>query len=110
MKFVDVRGRTKGKGYQGPIKRHGVSRVVSSHGAGPIVRHVGSSGFMTSHGRVHKGKVDSGQMGDDNHFAECLQVLEIDKDNDVILVKGCVPGANNSVVYVRSSVKKIGVK
>lgn len=103
--YVDVQGTTKGKGYQGVVKRHGVSMIVKSHGAGPVVRHIGSSGFMTSHGRVHKGKKDSGQMGSAKCFVEGLEVLEIDIDAGVLVVKGGVPGANGGTIYVRNSIK-----
>ena len=103
--YVDVQGITKGKGYQGVVKRHNVSMIVKSHGAGPVVRHIGSSGFMTSHGRVHKGKKDSGQMGAAKCFVEGLEVLEIDLDAGVMVVKGGVPGANGGTIYVRNSIK-----
>lgn len=103
--YVDVRGTTKGKGYQGVIKRFGVGTIVKSHGAGPVVRHIGSAGFMTSHGRVHKGKKDSGQMGSANCFAEGLEILEIDVEAGVMVVKGGVPGANGGTIYVRNNIK-----
>ena len=103
--YVDVRGVSKGKGYQGVIKRHGVARIVSSHGAGPVVRHIGSSGFMTSHGRVHKGKKDSGQTGNVYRFAEGLEILDIDVDLGILVVKGGVPGANGGTIYVRNNIK-----
>ncbi|MCH9621248.1 MAG: 50S ribosomal protein L3 [Chlamydiia bacterium] len=103
--YVDVRGTSKGKGYQGVIKRHGVARIVSSHGAGPVVRHIGSSGFMTSHGRVHKGKKDSGQMGNALCYAEGLEILEIDLENGILVVKGGVPGPNGGTVYIRNNIK-----
>lgn len=103
--YVDVRGTSKGKGYQGVIKRHGVSRIVTSHGAGPVVRHIGSSGFMTSHGRVHKGKKDSGQMGAESKYAEGVEILEIDLESGILVVKGSVPGANGGTIYVRNNIK-----
>ena len=103
--YVDIQGITKGKGYQGVIKRFGVGTIVKSHGAGPVVRHIGSSGFMTSHGRVHKEKKDSGQMGAANCFIEGLEVLDIDAEAGVMVVKGGVPGANGGTVYVRNSIK-----
>lgn len=106
--FIDVRGKSKGKGYQGVIKRHGVSTIVKSHGAGPVVRHIGSSGFMTSHGRVHKGKKDSGQTGNAFCFAEGLLVVEVNTDDNFVVVKGSVPGPNGGVVYLRNSIKGKG--
>lgn len=103
--YVDVQGITKGKGYQGVIKRFNVGTIVKSHGAGPVVRHIGSSGFLTSHGRVHKGKKDSGQMGAVKCFVEGLEVLDIDAEAGVVVVKGGVPGANGGTIYVRNSIK-----
>ncbi len=103
--YVDVRGTTKGKGHQGVIKRFGVSSIHKSHGAGPVVRHLGSSGSLTSHGRVQKGKKGSGQMGNDNRFAEGLEVLDIDKELGVMVVKGSVPGSNGGTIYVRNNIK-----
>lgn len=103
--YVDVRGISKGKGYQGVIKRHGVSTIVKSHGAGPVVRHIGSSGFMTSHGRVHKGKKDSGQTGSEFCYAEGLEILDIDLEAGTLVVIGSVPGANGETIYVRNNIK-----
>ena len=108
--FVDVQGVTKGKGYQGVVKRHNVGMIVKSHGAGPVARHIGSSGFLTSHGRVHKGKKDSGQMGAAKCFVEGLEILEIDAEAGVVVVKGGVPGANGGTIYVRKSIKGKGSK
>lgn len=104
--YVDVHGRTKGKGYQGVIKRHGVSRIVKSHGAGPVVRHIGSSGFLTSHGRVHKNKKMAGHMGDANVTVEGLKILKIDPRRNLLVVKGAIPGANGGVVYIRKAMKR----
>lgn len=104
--YVDVRGTSKGKGYQGVIKRHGVARIVSSHGAGPCVRHIGSSGSLTSHGRVHKNKKASGQMGNERVTIEGLQVLKVDKEKNALVVKGAIPGANGGVVFIRKAMKR----
>lgn len=104
--YVDVRGTSKGKGYQGVIKRHGVARIVSSHGAGPVVRHIGSSGFLTSHGRVHKNKKAAGHMGSERVTVEGLQVLKVDKEKNALVVKGAIPGANGGVVFIRKAMKR----
>lgn len=104
--LVDVRGKSKGKGYQGVIKRHGVARIVESHGAGPVVRHIGSSGFLTSHGRVHKGKKGAGHMGAKNVVTENLEIISILPEQNTLLVKGAIPGPNGGVVFVRQAIKK----
>ena len=106
--YVDVQGISKGKGYQGVIKRFGVASIAKSHGAGPVVRHIGSSGSMTSHGRVHKGKKASGQMGNASVVAENLQVVEINTNLNALIVKGAIPGANGDTVYVRKAIKRKG--
>jgi large subunit ribosomal protein L3 len=103
--FVDVQGVTKGKGFQGVIKRFKVGSIVKSHGAGPVVRHIGSAGSLTSHGRVQKGKKGAGRMGNCNRTTEGLKVLEIDESLGVVVVKGSVPGANGGTIYVRASIK-----
>ena len=104
--FVDVSGISKGKGYQGVIKRHNVARIATSHGAGPVVRHIGSSGFLTAHGRVHKGKSMAGHMGCDKITVESLKVLKVDKERNALVVKGAIPGANGGVVFIRKAMKK----
>ncbi len=104
--YVDVRGTSKGKGYQGVIKRHNVSRIVSSHGAGPVVRHLGSCGFMTSHGRVHKNKSMAGHMGNERVTVEGLEVLKVDKEKNALVVKGAIPGPNGGVVFIRKAMKR----
>ncbi len=103
--FVDVRGTTKGRGYAGVIKRFRVGSIVKSHGAGPVVRHLGSTGSLTSHGRVQKGKKGAGQMGAVNRCTEGLEVLEMDAEHGILVVKGGIPGANGGTVYVCNSIK-----
>jgi large subunit ribosomal protein L3 len=103
--YVDVRGTTKGKGFQGVIRRFRVGSIVKSHGAGPVVRHIGSSGSLTSHGRVQKGKRGAGHMGDNKRCSEGLEVLEVHENLGVVVVKGSVPGANGGTIYVRNSIK-----
>jgi len=103
--YVDVHGVTKGKGHQGVVKRYGVACIAKSHGSGPVVRHIGSSGSLTSHGRVQKGKRGSGQMGNANCCTQGLEVLDIDKELGVMVVKGAVPGANGGTIYVRNNIK-----
>lgn len=104
--YVDVRGRSKGKGFQGRVKRHGISMTSRSHGAGPIMRHGGSIGSLTAHGRVQKGKRMSGHMGDENVVTEGLEVLKVDVSLNALIVKGAIPGANGGVVTIRNAMKK----
>jgi large subunit ribosomal protein L3 len=103
--LVDVSGTSKGKGYQGVIKRHNKGRIVKSHGAGPVVRHIGSSGSLTAHGRVQKNKRMAGHMGNEKVTTECLEVLKVDPELKVLVVKGAIPGPNGGVVAIRNSIK-----
>ncbi len=107
IEFVDVCGTSKGKGYQGVIKRFGVARKPESHGSGPIVRHMGSTGSLTSHGRVQKNKKGAGQMGNERVTCESLQVICVKPELNALVVKGAVPGANGGVVYIRKAIKKL---
>lgn len=99
---VDVTGITKGHGYQGNIKKDGQSRGPMAHGS-RYHRRPGSLGAIIN--RVFKGKKLPGRMGNHKRTVQNLQVVRVDVDNNVILVKGNVPGANKSLVTVKSSVK-----
>ena len=103
--FIDVTGISKGKGYQGVIKRHGQSRVPMSHGAGPVHREVGSMGACSSPSRVFKGKKLPGQMGNVQVTVQNLEVVKIIEDKNLILVKGAIPGPKGGTVAVTSTVK-----
>lgn len=106
-KLVDVSGISKGKGYQGKIKRHNHSRICKSHGAGPNVRRGGSiGGTSTSHGETAKGTKMAGQMGSERSTVERLEVMKVDADLNVMLVKGAVPGSNGTEVYLRKTLKE----
>ena len=98
---VDVQGTSKGKGFQGVIKRHGQHR---GHGS-MYHRRPGSMGSTTTPGRVFKGKKLPGHMGSQTSTILNLDVVKVDTDKNVILVKGSVPGAKKSIVRVRQSVK-----
>ncbi len=108
--FVDVAGTSKGKGYQGVIKRHGKNSIAGSHGVGPVERHMGSIGCIRGKGQVKKGKKMAGQMGNEKVTTECLRVLKVDVELSAIIVTGAVPGATGSIVYVRKAMKKRGVQ
>ncbi|MCD8048033.1 MAG: 50S ribosomal protein L3 [Clostridia bacterium] len=102
---VDVTGVSKGKGYAGVIKRHGAHRLKETHGTGPVHRHPGSMGACSTPSRVMKGKKLPGHMGAEKVTVLNLDVVKVDTERNLILVKGAVPGAKGSVVTVRNTVK-----
>ena len=102
---VDATGISKGKGFQGAIKRHGLSRGPMKHGS-KYHRHAGSNGAATSPGRVFKGKHMPGQTGNVKVTVQNLEVVRIDVENNVILVKGAVPGPKKAMIVLKESVKK----
>lgn len=99
---VDVTGTTKGKGFQGVIKRHGQSRGPMAHGS-RYHRRPGSLGAIINH--VFKGKALPGRMGGNTVTMQHLKVVKVDLENNVLLIKGNVPGANKSYVTIKNSVK-----
>ena len=101
---VDIQGVTKGKGFQGVIKRHGQHRGPMGHGS-MYHRRPGSMGSTSTPGRVYKGKKLPGHMGCETVTIQNLDVVKIDTDKNVILVKGSVPGAKGAVLKIRKSVK-----
>ena len=101
---VDVQGTSKGKGFQGNIKRHGQHRGPMAHGS-MYHRRPGSMGATSTPGRVFKGKKLPGHMGSVTSTILNLDVVKVDTDKNVILVKGSIPGAKKSIVRVRKSVK-----
>ncbi len=104
--MVDVTGTTKGHGYTGVIKRWNQHRLKETHGVGPVHREVGSMGANSSPSRVMPGKHLAGQYGVEQVTILNLKVVKVDTEKGVILVKGAVPGAKNSVVYLRNAVKQ----
>ena len=101
---VDIQGTSKGKGFQGVIKRHGQSRGPMGHGS-MYHRRPGSMGSTSTPGRVFKGKKLPGHMGRQTITIQNLEVVRVDLDKNVLLVKGSVPGANGSILKIRTSVK-----
>lgn len=101
---VDVTGTSKGKGYQGTIKRFGQHRGPMTHGS-KYHRHQGSNGAASDPSKVFKGKHMPGQMGGDKITIQNLTVARVDADDDIILIKGAVPGPRKSVVTIREAVK-----
>ena len=101
---VDIQGTTKGKGFQGVIKRHGQSRGPMAHGS-MYHRRPGSMGSTTTPGRVQKGKNLPGHMGVETVTIQNLEVVKVELDKNVLLVKGSVPGANGAILKIKQSVK-----
>ena len=103
--FVDVTGTTKGHGYQGVIKRYGQHRLRESHGTGPVARHAGSNGSTSTPARVFPGKRLPGHMGFVRVTVQNLTVVKVDTENNLIAVKGAVPGSKGTIVTLANSVK-----
>ena len=104
--YVDISGTSKGKGYAGVIKRHNFSMQDATHGNSLSHRAHGSIGQCQTPGRVWKGKKMSGQMGNVKKTVQNLKIVEIDVENNVIYIKGSVPGFNGSQIQIKPSVKK----
>ncbi len=100
--LIDVTATTKGKGFQGAIKRHGQSRGPETHGS-HYHRRVGSMGAIIN--KVFKGKKLPGHMGHKKRTVQNLEIVKVDAERNLLLVKGCIPGAKKAYVVVRSSVK-----
>ena len=104
--MVDVTGTTKGRGFTGVIKRWNQGRLKETHGVGPVHREVGSMGANSTPSRVLPGKKMPGQYGVEQVTVLNLKVVKVDTERGVLLIKGAIPGAKNSVVYIRNAVKK----
>ena len=102
---VDVAGTSKGKGYAGTIKRWNGHRLRESHGTGPVSRHAGSMGACSSPSRVFKGKKLPGHLGAERVTIQNLKVVKVDAENNLIAIKGAIPGPKGSVVCISDSVK-----
>lgn len=102
---VDVVGTSKGKGYAGVIKRWNFRRLKETHGTGPVVRKGGSIGACSDPSRVFKGKKMSGHLGAEQVTVQNLKIAKIDIENNLIAIKGAVPGPNGGTVLIRNSVK-----
>ena len=104
--IVDVSGTSKGKGFQGTIKRNNNSRLKETHGSGPVHRHAGSMGACSSPSRIYKGKALPGHMGSEKVTVQNLEVIKVDAENNLIAVKGAIPGPKNGIVTIVDCVKK----
>ena len=103
---VDVVGTSKGKGYAGAIKRWNFQRLKESHGTGPVARHAGSLGACSSPSRVYKGTKGAGHLGAERVTVQNLDVVKVDAENNLIAVRGAIPGARGGIVVLSDSVKK----
>ena len=102
---VDVTGISKGKGFAGTIKRYGGHRTPMTHGGGPVHRHAGSMGACSSPSRIFKGKKMPGHMGVVQVTVQNLDVVKVDVENNLLVVKGAIPGPKGSIVTVKNTVK-----
>ena len=102
---VDVVGTSKGKGTAGVIKRWNFGRLKESHGTGPVHRHAGSLGACSSPSRVFKGKKLAGHLGSERVTVQNLAVVKVDVENNIIAVKGAIPGPKGGIVTIADSVK-----
>ena len=102
---VDVCGTSKGKGYAGTIKRWHNHRLKETHGSGPVHRHAGSNGACSSPSRVFKGKRLPGHMGAERVTVQNLDIVKVDAENNLIAIRGAVPGPKNGIVCITDSVK-----
>ncbi|BCB34309.1 hypothetical protein KaCgl_22830 [Corynebacterium glutamicum] len=105
IKFVDVTGTSKGKGYAGAMKRHGFAGQGAGHGNQAAHRRVGGIGAAATPGRIFKGKRMAGRMGNDRVTTQNLKVQKIDADANIILIKGAIPGNRGGIVTVKTAVK-----
>lgn len=103
---IDVVGTSKGKGYAGAIKRWNHARLKESHGTGPVARHAGSLGACSSPSRVYKGMKGAGHLGAERVTVQNLVVVKVDAENNLIAVRGAVPGPKHGIVILSDTVKK----
>ena len=106
--MVDVTGTSKGKGFQGGVKRHNFQMQDATHGNSLSHRAPGSIGQCQTPGRVWKGKKMAGQMGNERSTTQSLKIVRVDLENNLLLIKGALPGATGSNVVVRPAIKAKG--
>lgn len=103
---IDVTGTSKGKGYAGVIKRWNFQRLKETHGSGPVARHGGSIGACSDPSRVWKGKKMAGHLGAEKVTVQNLAIVKVDAENNLIAIKGAIPGPKGGIVVIKNSVKK----
>ena len=108
--MIDVTGISKGHGYQGVIKRHHAHRTDMTHGGGPVHRHAGSMGATSHQSRIFKGKIGAGQMGNEQVTVQNLEVVKVDAELNMIVIRGAIPGPKGGLVYLHNTVKNNKVK
>ncbi len=106
---VDVTGTSKGHGFQGSVKRHGTHVQKNSHGGGPVHRHSGSMGACSTPSRIFKGKNMPGHMGVEQVTVQNLDVVKVDAELNMLVIRGAIPGPKGGLVYIKSTVKTIKV-
>ena len=107
IKFVDIKSKTIGKGFAGGMKRHNFSGLRATHGVSVSHRSHGSTGQRQDPGKVFKGKKMAGHMGDKVRTMQNIEIIKSDLDNELLFVKGSIPGAKNTEVLVKKSIKNI---
>ena len=103
--YVDIVGKSKGKGTAGVIKRWNFSRLKETHGTGPVHRHPGSLGACSSPSRVFKGKKLAGHLGSERVTVQNLAIVKVDSENNIIAIKGAIPGPKGGIITIADSVK-----
>ena len=107
IKFVDVKAKTIGKGFAGPMKRHNFSGLRATHGVSVSHRSHGSTGQRQDPGKVFKGKKMAGHMGDKVRTIQNIEIVKTDSENNLLYLKGSIPGSKNSEVIIKKAVKNI---
>ena len=107
--MIDVTVISKGHGYQGVVKRYHAGRVDMTHGGGPVHRHAGSMGALDA-ARIFKGKIGAGQMGNEQVTVQNLEVVKVDAELNMIVIRGAIPGPKGGLVYLKNTVKNNKVK
>ena len=110
QKFVDITSKTIGKGFAGVMKRYNFSGLRASHGVSVSHRSMGSTGQNQDPGKVFKGKKMAGHMGDKFRTIQNLEIIKSDTENNLIYIKGSIPGSKNSLVLIKKNLKKINKK
>tara|TARA_B100001121_G_scaffold163455_1_gene142724 strand:+ start:692 stop:1402 length:711 start_codon:yes stop_codon:yes gene_type:complete len=107
IKFVDTKSKTIGKGFAGAMKRHNFGGLRASHGVSISHRSHGSTGQRQDPGKVFKGKKMAGHMGDKIRTMQNIEIIKTDLENDLLYLKGSIPGSKNTQVFVKSSIKNV---
>mgnify|MGYP000279613520 CR=1 FL=1 len=107
---VDITGISKGHGYAGVIKRWGAQRTPMTHGGGPVHRHAGSMGSSTDPSRILPGKIGAGHMGAEQVTVQNLDVVKVDPELNMIVIRGAIPGPKGGIVFIKNTAKTLIVK